>query len=124
MTGYLVDTHVLLWAMDDDPQLSQTHRALFEDDDESFFVSIASIWEVSIKQGLGKLSVPDNFLQLIDEGGIKVLEIRADVARQVRHLPQHHGDPFDRMLITQAQIYRFTIMTEDRKFAAYDVSLI
>jgi PIN domain nuclease of toxin-antitoxin system len=119
---YLIDTHILLWDLNDDPRLSSGHAAIMASDAEKF-VSIATLWEISIKVGGGKLQVPDNLLNVIVAGDVELLTIKVSHAMEVADLPRHHTDPFDRLLISQARHEGLTILTSDRQFAAYDVAL-
>lgn len=87
-------------------------------------VSIASLWEIAIKSALGKLQAPDDLPQRVEELGFELLGITVEHAWAVRHLPHHHRDPFDRLLIAQAQVEQLPIVSVDPAFAAYDVAVI
>lgn len=117
----LLDTHILLWALLDDPALGASRRAALEDPGSALYLSAASIWEISIKRALGKLDVPDTVFDTATQGGCQPLPILWPHAQAAGELPAHHNDPFDRMLIAQAQIEGMTLLTADRAFAAYDV---
>ena len=123
VSGYLAETHVVLWFWLPDPRLSVRHRD-FSLSETPVTASIASIWEVSIKCALGKLMAPDPLTAALEEAGLTLLPITPRHAEAVRHLPHHHGDPFDRMLIAQAQVEGLTLLTADRRFAAYDVAVV
>ena len=88
------------------------------------FVSVASAWEAEIKRNLGKLETPDDLAEQLERNRFVPLEITLDHALSAGALPRHHGDPFDRMLIAQAQLESLTIVTRDRRFAPYDVALL
>ena len=118
----LLDTHVLLWALVDDPRLTQAQRHGIETG--ILYLSAASIWEIGIKRRLGKLDVPDSFANAAVDAGCRALPITWSHAEAAAALPGHHNDPFDRMLIAQAQLEGLTILSSDAKFAAYDVELI
>ena len=122
LTRYLIDSHVLLWAINDDPKLPAAYREILSERNWCF-VSIAAIWEMSIKEGLGKLDVPPNLLEIIKGSGLKLLDISPVHAREVRNLPAHHRDSFDRMIITQALVDRFEVMTTDPIFAKYGLRI-
>jgi PIN domain nuclease of toxin-antitoxin system len=92
--------------------------------DAVFVVSVATIWELAIKQGLGQLRAPPNLPERIRELGYDVLAVSAEHAWQVRGLPRHHGDPFDRLLIAQAQVEDIPLVTHDRQLERYDVRII
>lgn len=121
----LLDTHVFLWAIDDDPQMSKAARAAIIDGNNVVFVSAATAWEISIKKAIGKLTVPQG--SYLDELGLHrftPLNITAEHALAVADLPQHHQDPFDRLLIAQAQIEKFTLVTADVRIKQYAVQII
>lgn len=118
----LIDSHVLLWRLDRRTRLlDAAAEALIDDPKTPVFVSVASLWELAIKAGKGKLKLPANFRDKIAEAGIEVLEISAEQALAVASLPPLHGDPFDRMLVVQALARKLTLMTRDRKLADYGV---
>ncbi len=123
MTVYLADTHVALWLLNEPERLSARHRDILFSDHKRL-ISIASIWEMSIKAGLGKLDVPAGLADTLMASGFDLLAIAPAHAEAVRHLPRHHADPFDRMLIAQAQTDGLTLMTQDRRFAAYEVARV
>jgi PIN domain nuclease of toxin-antitoxin system len=120
----LVDSHVLLWHLSDDPRLGEKATAAIEAPDAEVLVSAGSLWEIAIKVGLGKLKAPDDLPERIEPLGFQVLNVSADDAWRVRALPRHHGDPFDRLLIAQAQARSLPIVTGDPAFADYDVTVI
>jgi PIN domain nuclease of toxin-antitoxin system len=120
--GYLLDTHLLIWSFNEPEKLTD-HHAAFLKGDAPTFVSIATIWEIAIKESIGKLRMPQDYLAGLQSSSTGILAIRPDHTRAVRDLPLHHRDPFDRMLIAQAQMENLTILTSDRHFALYDVSL-
>lgn len=120
----LLDTHILLWWSDDDPKLSSELRALIVDGANDLLVSSITVAEIEIKKALGKLSVPRELLTILQEAGIGVLPLSAEHAQTLRDLPPHHSDPFDRMLIAQAQIENIRLATANAAFDAYDVNLL
>lgn len=120
----LVDSHVLLWHLSDDPRLGPKATAAIEAPDAEVLVSAASLWEIAIKVGLGKLKAPDDLPGRIEPLGFQLLNVTANDAWRVRMLPHHHGDPFDRLLIGQAQAHSLPIVTGDPAFADYDVTVI
>ena len=117
----LLDTHIILWALSDDPRLPSAHRAALET--ETLIVSAVSIWEISIKRSLGKLKAPGNIAEVIRGAGCLPLAITWAHGDLAGRLPAHHADPFDRLLIAQAQIEDLPLITADRAFKAYDVEL-
>lgn len=120
----LLDSHVLLWRLDRKTRLlAADDEAVIDDPDTPVFVSVASLWELAIKAGKGKLALPADFREKIEEAGIEVLPISAAHAMAVEALPKLHGDPFDRMLVVQALAEKLTLMTRDEKLAAYGVAV-
>ena len=124
MARLLVDSHVLLWHVLDDSRLGPGPTAAIEADDAEVLVSMASLWEIAIKSALGKLDAPDDLPERVPRLGFELLPIASDHAWRVRSLPHHHGDPFDRLLIAQAQLERLPIVTADAAFDDYDVAVI
>ncbi|MET3593058.1 PIN domain nuclease of toxin-antitoxin system [Mesorhizobium shonense] len=120
---YLVDTHILLWVLNADSRLSDHHRDIFLAGEE-VIVSAISVAEIAIKKSLGKVSLTGNIVEILQSNGIPILGINELHAARLEHLPLHHRDPFDRLLIAQAQIEGLTMVTADRHFSAYDVPLI
>jgi PIN domain nuclease of toxin-antitoxin system len=87
-------------------------------------ISTASLWEIAIKKALGKLEAPDDLPQRIEDLGFELLSITPEHAWHVRTLPHYHRDPFDRLLIAQAQVEQLSIVTADSDFDAYDVTVL
>jgi PIN domain nuclease of toxin-antitoxin system len=122
LTRLLIDTHALLWWLVDDPLLTPTAREVIADPANTPLVSTASVWEVAIKRSLGKLETPDDLPERIAGEGFDWLPVSADHAWQVRSLPPHHRDPFDRLLVAQAIVDRLPVVTADAQFGAYGVT--
>lgn len=124
----LLDTHTLLWWLNDDPRLSEAARSRITDPEATVFVSAASAWEASTKLRLGKLSDSANAVPrlsaIIRERGMTELPIGIDHGVLAGSLPGPHRDPFDRMLIAQARIEGLPVVTSDPVFRAYDVPVI
>ena len=120
----LLDTHILLWWLDDSRLLSQGYREAVEDTNNIIVVSAAVIWEMRIKQALGKLEISNDFLEVVKQEGFEMLSITADHAYAVGDLPPHHRDPFDRMIIAQSKLEGLTIVTQDRIFKKYDIPIL
>lgn len=118
---YLLDTNIVIWGLMKDERLNKTALALLQSPDHAFFFSVASIWEIGIKMSIGKLKLPGNLLQRLEANDIEVLPISPEHAFTSRSLPRLHGDPFDRMLVVQAQQEDLTIMTHDKQISAYAV---
>ena len=124
MKRLLLDTHVLLWWLSDDPLLGQTTRQVIADPRNDVYISTASTWEISIKKSLGKLSAPDDMDNIIDDEGFDKLPITLFHGDQAGMLPEHHKDPFDRMLIAQAQSEGLVVVTSDEKIARYGIRVM
>ena len=123
MSRLLVDTHALLWWLTDDPALSPTAREALADPANEPLVSAASVWEIAIKRSLGKLTAPEDLPERISDEGFSWLAISPAHAWQVRDLPNHHRDPFDRMLIAQALTEHVPVITTDSRFTQYGVEI-
>ncbi|HEX8958404.1 MAG TPA: type II toxin-antitoxin system VapC family toxin [Solirubrobacterales bacterium] len=118
----LLDSQALLWfVLGNRRRISPATRTRIE---EGALVSIASLWEIAIKKALGKLEAPDDLPQRVEELGFELLGITVEHAWAVRHLPHHHRDPFDRLLIAQAQVEQLPIVTADNCFEPYDVTVL
>ena len=120
----LLDAHVVLWAMSDPSRLPATARGAIESPQNDVVVSAASIWELEIKRALGKLDIEAELLAELERVGIDVLPITAADATAAARLPLHHRDPFDRMLIAQAQRLDAIIVSRDQALDAYDVRVL
>lgn len=120
----LLDTHVLLWWLNDDRALSQDAREVIGNEENLIFVSAATVWEIRIKEALGKLDVPPDFGQVLQAQPFLFLDITVAHANAIAALPPHHRDPFDRMLVAQAGVERLVIVTHDERFKSYGVPLI
>jgi PIN domain nuclease of toxin-antitoxin system len=120
----LLDTAVLLWWLDDNRRLRPPARDAIADEANLVVVSAASAWEISIKAALGKLRVPDDLIDVLDQNGFSTLTI--DIAHVLRagSLPRHHSDPFDRMLIAQAMLEELVLVTADERLSAYPVEIL
>jgi PIN domain nuclease of toxin-antitoxin system len=124
VTGLLLDTHVLLWARGEPRRIAESVRDRITDPAVAVFFSSASIWEIAIKHALGKLNMPANLLETMAERGFSELPVRSTDGLRAGALPPHHADPFDRMLIAQAQSESLTLVTSDARIAAYDVPIL
>jgi PIN domain nuclease of toxin-antitoxin system len=124
MTRLLLDTHVFLWWLADSDRLSGSARDRIADPQAEVFVSAASIWEIAIKRALGKLKAPRRIVPLVEEEGFHGAAMELIHAERAGVLPPHHRDPFDRMLIAQAQIEDLTIVSADGRFEQYELKLV
>jgi PIN domain nuclease of toxin-antitoxin system len=120
----LIDTHAALWLLADDPRLSNRAGELLTDPRNEVILSAVVVWEVAIKRSLDKLDAPDGFADLLVDAGAAPLSVSIDHARAVRVLPWHHRDPFDRLLVAQAQHEHTSIVSSDERLTAYGVRVI
>jgi PIN domain nuclease of toxin-antitoxin system len=120
----LLDTHILLWWLADDPSLPSAALSAIAEPATEVFVSAASAWEISIKKAAGRLAAPDDLLAVLSANQFETVAITAGHALLAGALPPYHADPFDRMLIAQAQMEQFTFVSVDSRFADYDVRLL
>ena len=125
---YLLDTHTLLWIVDDDPKLGHEARIIYLNDENEIFVSIASIWEIAIKSSLGKLEIPGMLSDFVKEhirgNKIDIMPIELNHLCQLENLPYFHRDPFDRLVIAQAISENIPILGIDKAFDNYPVQRI
>ncbi len=124
----LLDTHAVLWALSAPRTFLPAARALIVDPGNDVWISVASIWEIAIKQRLGKLTLPDEAGEwlppALEATRINHLDIRPAHAYAAAVLPDHHRDPFDRMIIAQAREEGLAVMTRDERFRRYEVTVI
>jgi len=123
----LLDTHVLIWNISNQEALSEKALALIDDPTHDKFISLASLWEMAIKISLEKLKLPLPTSKIVSdylESGLKLLPITMAHIQTVENLPWPHRDPFDRMLIAQAQSEKLAIITQDARFRDYQVEVI
>ena len=120
----LLDTHYLLWWLGATPELGAKAQEIISEPANLIFFSVASLWELRIKEGVGKIVLPDTFAEVLSQQSFEALSINAIHTEALRGLPLHHRDPFDRMLVAQAKTERLTILTRDRAIASYDVDHI
>ncbi|MCY4114186.1 MAG: type II toxin-antitoxin system VapC family toxin [Chloroflexi bacterium] len=121
MRRLLMDTHVLLWALGAEQMLGSDVRRALTDPRNDVFVSAATVWEIANKSALGKLRVPDHLAGTIEAAGFSELPVTFVHAEQAGSLPKLHGDPFDRMLVAQAQVEGLTLVTADANILRYPV---
>lgn len=119
-----MDTHALLAFLSGDYELSSGARAAIGRPDASVIGSAVNIWEIAIKRSIGKLDAPEDLIERADKAGAELLPITPRHALATGELPYHHRDPFDRLLIAQARLEGCAIITGDRAFPAYDVSVV
>jgi len=124
----LLDTHVLLWLLVDDPRLSHKARDLFLDRSCSLYFSVASLWEIVIKLSLGKLALSggwfDTLTREMQINAVHWMLIEPQHCLRLEHLSFHHRDPFDRMLVVQAMAENMALLTSDQRLGAYAATCI
>jgi PIN domain nuclease of toxin-antitoxin system len=123
----LLDTHTFLWFIEGNLNLSDTARNLIEDEGNQRFLSIASLWEISIKISLGKLELGMKITELVTQqvygNAIDVLEIQSGHLDELTEMPFHHKDPFDRLIIAQSIVENMAVVSKDSAFRSYPVRL-
>ncbi len=123
----LLDTHAFLWFVAGDERMSRRARHAIEAEDAELVLSTASVWEMAIKAGLGRLELPCSVEEYVAEkaaGGFGILSVDWPHAAAVERLPLHHRDPFDRLLAAQALAEKLTLVTSDPIFRTYGVKVI
>ena len=124
----LADTHAVLWWLADDPRLSDRARSTFRNGENVVYWSLASAFELAVKQSVGKLQLGRPlerlFAAVVQEQGFELLPVTHTHCTALAELPLHHRDPFDRMLVAQALIEGLPLLSSDSKLAAYDVELV
>ncbi len=123
----LVDTHAVIWFITDNSRLSPVARKIIESPENICFVSIATFWEIGIKSSLGRLDLNttlERLFKIIEESGFQLLPISINHILNCAKLEFYHHDPFDRIVISQAQCELIPLISKDEKFSNYDISLI
>jgi PIN domain nuclease of toxin-antitoxin system len=124
----LLDTHAFLWWIGDDPRLSERAREVLSDGDNDLVFSAASGWEIAIKARLGRLHVPGDLntylFRQLTENYTSVLPVHLSHALRVHALPEHHRDPFDRLLVAQAIVEEIPLLSADPRIARYPVEVV
>lgn len=115
--SYLLDTHILLWWLADDPELGQETRDLISN--EPIWISTAVIWEIVIKKRIGKLKAPDDIGRQLRIQGFNILDIKLQHVIALESLGDHHSDPFDRIQIAQAWSENLAFITKDKRIEEY-----
>lgn len=120
----LVDTHIFLWMLSYPDRLNEKRRYELESPANEVFLSAMSIAELMIKHSIGKIDIKFNPLEMAQKMRLEILNFSGPEAMLLGKLPLHHKDPFDRMLIAQALVNRFSLMSDDSKFLPYDCKTI
>ena len=116
---YLLDTHIIIWWLEDSPRLTAHERMVIADGSNEVFVSAASAWEIEIKRAKGLLSIPDDWKAHLEGTGFAWLDVTPWHTEYIRNLPEIHKDPFDRMLVAQAKSENLTMISHDDKVNDY-----
>ena len=125
MRGLLVDTNVVVWLLlGDRPRVTEAARLALEDERNRVVVSAASVWEIAVKRSIGKLTIEDGWSRALGRLGFDALPVTSIHAEAVEHLPWHHRDPFDRLLVAQARTEDLELVSADARLAAYGVGLV
>ena len=125
--AYLIDTHTLLWHFNGDKQMSNSAIEILKNNKLEKYISIASVWEIAIKLGIGKLVLDFSFNEIEEKltgSNISLLNISVKHTQQIISLPLHHRDPFDRMIIAQSITENLTIISKDKNFSLYPIKLL
>ena len=123
----IVDTHALIWFLTDNKKLPTKAKQIIENKENNCFVSIATYWEIGIKNSIGRLALNvdlETIFQIIEETGFEILLITTQQILRNSRLEFHHQDPFDRIIIAQSLTENMPIITKDGEFEKYEVSLI
>lgn len=120
----LLDTHAVIWFTEDSPRLPARAGTAIEDPANSVLLSAVVAWEIAIKRGLGKLRVANRYVDVMLAAGCQELPVGIAHAQAVETLPQHHSDPFDRLLIAQAIAEAAVVVTGDDRIQQYDVTVL
>lgn len=124
----LLDTHIFIWWAGEPARLPPTFLSHLRNPENTLVLSVASVWEMQIKAGLGKLELRQSLSELIESqrrvNGLELLTITLEHVLALEGLPRHHGDPFDRLLVAQANAEAMPLMSTDRVFVNYPVELL
>jgi PIN domain nuclease of toxin-antitoxin system len=121
---YLIDTHIFLWWLNGDKKISDSLQRILENPQIQIYVSVATLWEISIKHALGKLPLKTTLSEMISVSGFELLSITGVHVLELEKLPLLHNDPFDRMLIAQTKAEHFIFITVDAKIRRYDIRIL
>ena len=120
----LIDTHILIWCLENNPTLPQKTREIIIDPDNIVFVSVASAWEILIKKAKGQLNAPDDLKQKLDANQFIPLPITLQHVLTIESLPKIHHDPFDRIMIAQAKTDNLLFITRDPWLKKYGINIL
>jgi PIN domain nuclease of toxin-antitoxin system len=121
----LLDTNVLVWLLlGDRESVTDDAQEALQEEGNAVSVSAVSVWEIAIKRSIGKLLIEDGWARALSRLGFDPMPVTAQHAERVEHLPWHHRDPFDRLLISQASLEAHTLVSADPRLSAYDVEIL
>lgn len=118
---YLLDTHILLWWLNDPKKIRKKAHTIIADRENKVYISSVSFWEIAIKNSLGRINIPRNMLNILSEDALEILPLYPEETLLVTDLPDIHKDPFDRMLIAQAKFNDLVLITRDRVIPKYPI---
>ena len=124
MQRLLLDTHALVWWLSDVSRLSEAARAAIAEPRNDIFVSAVTGWEIAVKRAMGRMTAPDNLSAMVEERGFTHLPLTFHHAEQAGNLPPHHRDPFDRLLVAQAQAEGLILVTRDARIPRYGIRIL
>lgn len=122
--NYLLDTHIIIWWLTDPKRIAAKASKIISDKENSIFISTASLWEMAIKKSLGRLTLPRNIVEILQTEGFQIIPIGHEEALGISDLPFVHQDPFDRILVMQAKLYNYVLITRDKNIMDYPVVTI
>jgi PIN domain nuclease of toxin-antitoxin system len=121
---YLLDTHILLWALTLDKRLPKPVIDILQNTDLDVYYSVICIWELAIKEAREKIELPNNFFSELPNFGFNCLDIKESYVHMLRKMPLTHSDPFDRMLVAQTKVENMTLITCDKKIMEYPIKIL
>lgn len=125
MSGFLLDTNVVVWLLlGDRDRIATKTAAILEDERNDIGVSAASVWEIAIKRSLGKLTIEGGWARTLARLGFRPIPVTALHAEAVEHLPWHHRDPFDRLLVAQASTEERVLVSADQRLESYGIDIL
>lgn len=122
--NYLLDTHIILWWLTDPTQIAPKAHKIISEKKNSILISCVSLWEMAIKECLGRLTIPRNIVEVLHNDGFQILPMGPEEALGITDLPLIHHDPFDRMLVMQAKLHDLVLITRDKHIMDYPVITI
>lgn len=120
----LLDTHAAIWLLEQPAKVSERAIDYFADESNDVLLSAVVVWETAVKRALGKLEAPGDMVDQMASAGVRMLPITLEHAAGVEHLEHHHRDPFDRLLVAQAQAEQAAILSADGALRRYGVEVI